>query len=97
MKKSNIIQLEVGDIAHCPYYNYTGIITEIKPNQFPEHPNHIVLVNPSLGEDKNNRCVTKIKTVSVNSPTPSYLQLVMKKEDYNNIGKLTVFGHPKIN
>lgn len=98
----NTLKFEVGDIAYCTYYGYKGVITEIKPNQHSEkspdvdYPDWIVLVNPALGDDKNNRCVTKIKTVSVNDSTPCYLQLIMKKEDFDKIGELTTFGYPKL-
>jgi len=85
---NNIITFEIGDIAHCPYYNYTGIIKEFKQ---ANGQNYIILHDPN--KQPEHTCSAKIVTESLNYLHPVYLQLVMKKADYEKINKIKVFGH----
>lgn len=86
---NHTITFEIGDIAHCPHYNYTGIIIEFKS---ANGHNYIILHDPN--KPKEHTCSATIKTDSVNAPYPTYLQLICKKADYEGIGAKTIFGHP---
>lgn len=85
----NTITFEIGDIAHCPYNNYTGIIIEFKKANGIDY---IRLHDPN--KPAAHTCDAQLRTDSVNGLHPLYLQLICKKEDYEAISQKQVFGHP---
>lgn len=83
-------EFEVGDVAFCPYYNKKGIISSIKPTECPDIiPNYIILQNPANTKDY---CVTTLRTQPSDRTYPLFLQLICKKEDYENIAEKTIFN-----
>lgn len=85
----NTITFEIGDVAHCTYYNYTGIITEFKQAHGMDF---IRLHNPNL--PAAHICDTRIETNVSGRLYPHYLQLVCKKADYEALAVRTIFGRP---
>ena len=80
------INFEIGDIAHDPYYNYTGEIIEFKNTNGVDY---IILKSPK----NEHPCCSKLRMQSSNDLYPSYLQLVCKKDEYKAISQIKIFGH----
>lgn len=80
------ITFNLGDIAYTPEHRFTGEITEFKENDGIEY---IILVNPNDG----HRCAATLRSQSLNSLMPCYLQLVCTKAEYESICQKEVFGH----
>ncbi len=85
---NNTITFELGDVAHDPHYNYTGIIIEMKNHNTIDY---IILHDPNL--PKEHTCSSVLVKESVNDLYPSYLQMVCKKADYEAIAAKKIFGH----
>jgi hypothetical protein len=83
---NNTITFELGDIAYDPHYEYKGVVIELKN---VDGMDYIILKDPN----KQHPCSSKLRTQSINGSYPSYLQLICKKEEYDSISKLTIFGH----
>jgi hypothetical protein len=73
----NSIEFEKGDIAHCPYYDFTG---EVQGFSEMDGVEYIKLKN-----GKGETCSTNLCIVSANNPIPSYIQMVCKKSDVDHV------------
>lgn len=76
---------EVGDRVYCPYYGKEGFITEIKPDPNAKDLNMDLppIITVQYGETNDLFLYTKVRTMSANSPSAVYMQMVCKKNDIN--------------
>jgi len=81
---------EVGDVVHCHFHNFRGIITKFGDSEDgTEFENvEIFLRDPKSGKT----CVTHSKHFRKDFLYPKYLQLIAKAEDYQNAAYMAVFG-----
>jgi hypothetical protein len=87
-----LIQFELGDVVFCPSYNVKGIL--IKFNFNLNHGRlYYHIQNPLTGVIT----ISNISNNSYNSLTPTYLQLICKKRDYELIAQNHLFGYPDPN
>ena len=71
------ITFEIGDIVHCPYYDFRCRIVEFKT---ANKIDYIMLENGS-----GQQCSATLRTKSANSLLPQYLQLICKKSEVDNV------------
>jgi len=83
------INFEVGDIVYSPYYNYTGIVKELKTANGQDY---LILHDPT--KPAEHVCATTIRIDSASSLKPIYVQMVCKKEDYEQAAKSLYFPKP---
>jgi hypothetical protein len=85
MERTTELVFEVGDRVYCPYYGHDGFITDISANPNAESLDMVIpdIITVQYGDDPKECIYTKVRTMSANSPSAVYLQMVCKKDDIN--------------